>query len=281
MSVLSIQSGVVAGFAGNSAASFCLQRSGVDCWRLDTVQYSNHTGYEGVRGRVFSAQELQDVFEGIREYIGLQHCSAVLSGYLGTLEIADFVLHALKDIRNIEDRTVYLCDPVLGDDDGFYVNADLADFIGDKLLPEADIVMPNRFELGVLSGLAVDGRKQVVSAARSLLNRGRTQVCVATGIPVDQGMSSFAVLKDSAYQVTTPFIKDVDSLGGTGDMTAALFLAQWLKTQDVADSLSKAVSSAYGIIQRTSENKAKELCLIEAQQELQTPSQYFFAQTVD
>ena len=275
MAVLSVQSRVVAGYAGNSAAVFCLQRAGIDCWGLDTLQFSNHTGYEGFSGRVFSQDQLQTVYDGVKKYIGLKKCQAVLSGYLGTKETGELVVRIAKDVRSQNPSAVYCCDPVLGDDEGIYVAPDIPAFMREKVLPAADIIIPNRFELSVLSGCPADNEDEIVTAARSLLKKGRTSVCVVTGIGIKQGIGAVAVSDSSAYCVETPFIENLDDIGGAGDMTTALFLAEFLKTHDVSAALSKAVSSSFGILRETALHGSSELCLTEAQQEIQQPSQLF------
>ena len=55
MNILSIQSHVAYGHVGNAAATFPLQRMGVEVWPIHTVQFSNHTGYGSWKGRVFDA----------------------------------------------------------------------------------------------------------------------------------------------------------------------------------------------------------------------------------
>ena len=276
MSVLSVQSRVVAGFAGNSTAVFCLQRSGSDCWGLDTLQYSNHTGYAGFGGRVFDEDQLRTVYDGLKRYVGIQKCQAVLSGYLGRKETGDLVLDIVRDVRAENASAVYCCDPVLGDDDGLYVSADMPDFMRYKAVPFADIIVPNRFELGVLSQKPVNTKDQIIDAARFLMEQGRTQICVVSGVFMPEGVFSIAVTRAQAYCVKTPLIDwTADDTGGSGDMMAALFLAQWLKTKDVAGSLSKSVSSCYGIIRETARERSQELCLIQAQKEIERPSMNF------
>lgn len=281
MSVLSVQSRVVAGFAGNSTAVFCLQRSGVDCWGLDTLQYSNHTGYAGFGGRVFDEDQLRTVYDGLKRYVGLEKCQAVLSGYLGRKETGDLVLDIVKDVRCANASAVYCCDPVLGDDEGLYVSTDLPDFMRNKAVPCADIIVPNRFELGLLSQKPVNDMDQIIAAARFLMDQGRTRVCVVSGVFVLDGVSSVAVTRAEAYCVSTPLIDwTADNTGGSGDMMTALFLARWLRTKDVAHSLSQAVSSCYGVISQTARRRSQELCLIEAQQEIEQPSRIFTANKI-
>lgn len=280
MTVLSVQSRVVAGYAGNSAAVFCLQRAGIDCWGLDTLQFSNHTGYDGFAGRVFRPDQLRTVYDGLKKYVGLEKCRAVLSGYLGKKETGRLVLRIAADVRAQNPSAVYCCDPVLGDDEGLYVAPDIPDFMREKVLPAADIITPNRFELNVLSGLSANGESEIVAAARSLLKKGRTSVCVVTGVAGSSGMASFAVSESEAYRVETPFIENAAGLGGAGDMTTALFLAEWLKSHKAAAALSKAVSSAFGVIRQTVARNSPELLLVGAQREIRSPSKIFAAEKI-
>ena len=53
MNILSIQSWVAYGHVGNASAVFPLQRLGAEVWAINTVQFSNHTGYGAWRGQVF------------------------------------------------------------------------------------------------------------------------------------------------------------------------------------------------------------------------------------
>lgn len=280
MAVLSVQSRVVAGYAGNSAAVFCLQRAGVECWGLDTLQFSNHTGYAGFAGRVFQTDQLRTVYDGLKKYVGLKKCRAVLSGYLGKKETGSLVLHIADEVRGQNPSAVYCCDPVLGDDGEIYVTPDIPAFMREKVLPAADIITPNRFELSVLSQRSADGEDEIIAAARSLLKKGRPAVCVVTGITVPSGMAALAILESAVYKVVTPFIENVGDIGGAGDMTTALFLAEWLKSRDAPLALSKSVSSAFGVIRETAARRSPELCLIEAQGEIQTPSVLFSAKKI-
>ena len=281
MSVLSVQSRVVAGFAGNSTAVFCLQRAGIDCWGLDTLLYSNHTGYAGFGGRIFDGEQLRTVYDGLKRYVGLQKCQAVLSGYLGRKETGDLVLDIVNDVRLANASAVYCCDPVLGDDEGLYVSPDIPDFMRNQAVPIADIIVPNRFELGFLSRKPVNDMDQIIDAARFLMGKGRTQICVVSGVFIPDGVFSVAVTRAEAYGVSTPLIDwTAEDTGGSGDMMTALFLAQWIKTKDVAGSLSQAVSSCYGVISQTARRRSQELCLIEAQQEIERPSRIFTANKI-
>merc|ERR1719382_1624498 len=77
--ILSIQSHVVSGAAGNSAAVFPMRRLGVDVWPLNTVQFSNHTQYGKWTGHVFPPEHVTQIADGIGAIGMLSKCDAVLS----------------------------------------------------------------------------------------------------------------------------------------------------------------------------------------------------------
>src|SRR5262245_51513421 len=99
MNLLSIQSHVVYGHVGNSAAVFALQRLGIEVWPIQTVQFSNHTGYGAWRGRAFDAALIRELTQGVAERGVLAQCDGVLSGYLGSAEIGGAVLDAVAQVR--------------------------------------------------------------------------------------------------------------------------------------------------------------------------------------
>lgn len=81
-SIISIQSHVVYGHAGNSSVVFPIQRMGLDVWPIHTVQFSNHTQYEqGWAGQTFSSGDIRNLVRGLDNISALKDCGAVLSGY--------------------------------------------------------------------------------------------------------------------------------------------------------------------------------------------------------
>ena len=94
MNILSIQSSVAYGHAGNSSAVFPLQRLGHEVWPVFTVHFSNHTGYGEWRGPVFDPETVRDVITGIEERGVLPRCDAVLSGYQGAPTMGEVIVGA-------------------------------------------------------------------------------------------------------------------------------------------------------------------------------------------
>ncbi len=99
MTILSIQSSVAYGHVGNSAAVFPLQRIGVEVWPVNTVHFSNHTGYGAWRGTVLPAEVVADVIQGIEERGVLQECDGVLSGYMGDASLGEVILDAFHRVQ--------------------------------------------------------------------------------------------------------------------------------------------------------------------------------------
>ena len=170
MNVLSIQSTVTYGRVGNRAAVFALERLGHEVWPIDTVAFSNHPAHGGFRGRVVPAAEVSALVEGLDARGVLGRCDAVLSGYLGEPETAAVVADAVARVRAANPAALYCCDPVIGEvGRGVYVRAGIADAFRERLVPLADIVTPNPFELELLTGIAPSTLEGARAAARALI----------------------------------------------------------------------------------------------------------------
>lgn len=277
--ILSIQSAVAYGHVGNAAAAFILQRLGFDVLRLDTVVFSNHPGRGSFRGSTTEPCRLRELISGLREQSLLERAHTLLSGYLGTAENGEVVLEALSLMRNARSPMLYCCDPVLGDrPKGLYVAPDIPALVRHRLLPAADLAMPNAFELELLTGHPVDGRTSAIAAARTLTDCGPKTV-VVTGLPTDNGMETLAVRKEVAWVVRTPFLTLPTS--GAGDALTALFLARFIEKRDVPRALSLSVSALHHVLEHTAEMAADELRLVDCQDLLPAPPRLFRAERVE
>lgn len=264
--VLSIQSSVAHGHVGNSAAAFALQRLGRDVMRIDTVRFSNHPAHGGFSGGPAAAKEIDALVAGLSERGFLGQCCALLSGYLGTAANGHAVARAVERLRQAVPGVLYACDPVMGDDPkGLFVAADIPAVMREVLVPAADIVTPNRFELETLTGMACDSREAVLEAARKVLDWGPRLVAV-TGLPFEEGsIESLAVTREAGWSVRQPRI-DAPAFGA-GDTFAAIYLGRYLETPDPARALSLAAASVADILAATE----TELALIPAQNAIVAP----------
>jgi len=278
VNILSIQSWV-----GNASAVFPLQRLGAEVWAINTVQFSNHTGYGHWTGQVFTGDAVRELVDGVEARGALRRCDAVLSGYLGDRAIGEAILDAVARVRGVNPSALYCCDPVIGDDrDGVYVRPGIADFLRENALPAADIVTPNQFELEMLTGLSfasLDGAKAAATALMGQLRADGPRAVLVTSLqtgttPADS-IDMLAAEPNGFHLLRTP--KLPLDLNGAGDAIAALFLYHLLRTGSSATALEAAGSSIHGVLRRTAEAGAAELLTIAAQEELVAPGRAFRA----
>ena len=247
MRFLSLQSHVAYGYVGNRAATFPLQRLGHEVWAVNTVEFSNHTGYGAWRGRAASAEQVAEIVQGIEALGQFSRCDGLLTGYVGDAALADVVLDTARRVRAANPRAVWCCDPVLGDiDTGIYVKPGIDAFFRDRAIPAADLVTPNHFELEHLTGRTVSTMNEALAAARTLL-QGGPRLALITSLrradaPPDT-IEMIAVTPDAAWRIATPMIGFEIAPNGTGDAVAALFTAHWIEGDEIADALGKAASS--------------------------------------
>jgi pyridoxine kinase len=281
MRFLSLQSHVAYGYVGNRAATFPLQRLGHEVWAVNTVEFSNHTGYGAWKGRTASAEQVADIVHGIEALGMLGKCDALLTGYVGDAALGDVVLDTVRKVRTANPKAVWCCDPVLGDiDTGIYVKPGIDAFFRDRALPQADLITPNHFELEHLTGRKVETLDEAVAAARSLLNGPRLALVTSflrAGLQSEQ-VEMLAVTPDAAWRVVTPLIAFEVMPNGTGDTVAALFTAHWLADGDIAAALGAVASSIYAVLEATQAMGERELQLVAAQERLLSPKRRFTAE---
>ena len=276
MKILSIQSSVAYGHAGNSSAVFPLQRLGHEVWAVNTVHFSNHTGYGAWRGPLLAPSDVAEVITGIEERGVLPQCDAVLSGYQGAEEVGEVVLDAVARVKAANPAAVYCCDPVMGDvGRGFFVRPGIPELMRDKVIPAADLATPNQFELEFLTGRQVGSTADLLDAADALRDLGPRTVLVTsveTGDAGEDAISMVAVSDDGAWSVTTPRLPL--SVNGAGDATAALFLAH-TTTDGPEVALGRTAASVFAVMELTHAGGHREIQLVAAQQQIADPPARF------
>jgi pyridoxine kinase len=279
--VLSIQSQVAHGHVGNSAATLPLQRLGFDVIAINTVQLAHHPGHGSWRGYNVEPERIAQILEGVAQRGALGRCGAIISGYLGDAAVGAIVLDAVAALRAARPGALYLCDPVIGDDGpGVFVSAGIPELMRDVLVPAADIVTPNRFELAFLASQPVTALAEARQAASALRARG-PRLVVATGLSLtdDPGLMVLADDAEGAWLITTPRLAIAP--GGTGDAFSALFLGHYLRTADSRLALERAVSAMFDLVERTQASGADELRLVAAQDAFDPATPRFRAQRLD
>jgi pyridoxine kinase len=274
MTVVSIQSQVVHGHVGNSAAVFPLQACGIEVAAVPTALLSNHPHYSSMRGEVLDAKLVRDLLAGLEERGIVDICKVLISGYLGSPEIAAAVIDFVRRAKARNPNLLYLCDPVMGDaGPGFYVEEDLRALFCEGLVPLADIITPNQFELEQLVGRAPATLEGIVAAARGI---GPSTVAV-TGVQLQdaspQIVQTLAIEPRAAWMVSTPKISCRPS--GTGDLFTALFAAALVQGLATGAALGRAVSGVYGVVEETERRQSYEMALIASAERMLRPHPLF------
>jgi pyridoxine kinase len=278
--ILSIQSWVAYGHAGNAAAVFPLQRLGFEVWAVHTVQFSNHTGYGAWTGQVFPSEQTQALVQGIADRGVLPDCAAVLSGYMGAPDTANAIIKAVQMVRTANPKAIFCCDPVMGDvGRGIFVRPELPNLIKEMVVPVSDILTPNQFELELLTGTKIRTLEEAIAAAQTLRSRMREDAIVLV-TSLERLASSIEVLvvsSQGAWLLETPKIVLDPPRNGTGDCMTALFLGHYLKSGSVKTALENAGSALFNLLELTHKLGTREIQLIAAQDEFVQPSRTFEA----
>jgi len=275
--ILSIQSSVAYGHVGNSAAVFPLQRLGHDVWPVLTVHFSNHTGYGEWRGPLLSPTDVADVIAGIGDRGVLGDADAVLSGYQGDPAVGGVILDAVARVKELNPDAIYCCDPVMGDvGRGMFVRPGIPEFMRDTVVPQADVVTPNHFELDFLAGRTTRTLEEVLAAVDAVRERGPRDVLVTSvlhdGVP-EGSLDVVAVSDEGAWAVTTPLLPI--SPNGCGDVTAALYLAHLTSTGSAETALARTTASVFAILEATITAGTREIALVAAQDAIAAPPETF------
>ena len=277
MTILSIQSHVSYGHVGNSAAVFPLQRIGHEVWPVHTVNFSNHTGYGQWGGELIPAPQVASVIDGIDARGAFAGIDAVLSGYQGGSEIADVIINAVARIKQANPQALYACDPVMGNaKSGCFVSDLIPPLLRDKVVPVADIITPNQFELSYLTGVEATDIASTLQAAEAARAMGPETILITSVLRPDREPNTIEMIvvnDDGAWKVQTPYLDF--KRNGSGDVTAALFTGHYIRNKDAASALAKTASSVFELIKRTHAQDSRELVLIDAQNAFAHPQEQF------
>jgi pyridoxine kinase len=295
MTVISIQSQVAYGHVGNSAAVFPMQMHGIDVIAVPTTLLSNRPGYPTIRGRVLDAQLVADLLLGIEERGAVETSQVILSGYLGSAQIASVVADFVERAKARNPTLTYCCDPVLGDrDGGLFVQADIPPLMRDVLCPLADVITPNHFEFEWLCGAKAATIDHVIEKARALMPRGPSTIVITSAeladtpegqietIAVERSQTKSEARSEAqskslskAWRVCTP--KLPISPFGTGDLFASLFVSARVRGSDTPDALSHAASAIFSVLERTAAHGTEEMRIVESAALFTEPKRRFDA----
>ncbi|KAJ9613996.1 putative pyridoxal kinase [Cladophialophora chaetospira] len=235
-------------------ATFVMQTLGCEVAAINTVHFSNHTGYRQFKGRRTPAPEIKELYDGLRQSY-LTDFDVLLSGYAPSAEVVEAIGTIARDLRY--RSTVHpggffwVFDPVMGDQGRLYVSEDIVPAYK-ALVREADLILPNQFEAELLSGVSINSLSGVANAVRTLHKTQGTKHVVVTSVGFgDEGQKNgdagtLTVVGSSRKQDGSArlFKIEVPKLNcyfsGTGDMFAALMVARLREAAAQANLLDRA-----------------------------------------
>lgn len=263
MLVISIQSQVVHGHVGNSAAAFPMQAESVNVAAVPTTLLSNHPRYPTLRGRVLEAELVADLLTGVEERGLVEKAAVVVTGYLGSAANADVVAGFIARAQRRNPEIVYLCDPVIGDDGRVFVADGIVDVIRHRLLPAASLLSPNQFELELLAGRKVGDASALRAASAAISAQGPRGViatgCTLADTPPGQ-VETILCAEGTLSRFATPLLPIRPC--GTGDLLSGLIAAHLAKGASIEAAVKQAVDAVFAVLVRTEAQGAEEMCLV-------------------
>lgn len=274
--VVSMQSHVAHGHVGNAVAQFVLQRSGCEVVPLHTVLYSSHLGYPEWRGRTRHVDELSELIEGLEAIGALASRDALLTGFLGDVEHAMLAL----DLHATHMPGSLMCvDPVMGDHGHLYVREELVEIYREVMPGKVDVLLPNMFELELLTRMPVRSVPLASEALEALADRHRqadapggerdptlAPLLVVKGVQDEDFPEDLFVL---ARLGEDELILKAPKLGGffagAGDLFSATLVANLLRGVSIRVALEHAMRATFYVLVKTRELGRRELALISSQ----------------
>ncbi|URL01051.1 pyridoxal kinase PdxY [Avibacterium sp. 21-595] len=279
--LLSIQSHVVYGYAGNKSATFPMQLLGIDVWALNTVQFSNHTQYGQWTGMVMPQEQIGEIVQGIDNIGELHKCDAVISGYIGAAEQVEEIINAVQKVKARNPNAIYLCDPVMGHPDKGCIVADgVKENLINLAMAQADIITPNLVELRELSGLPVENFTQAINAVNLILTKGPKKVLVKHLSKVGQDPSQFEMLfanEQGIWHISRPLHQFKKEPVGVGDLTAGLFMANLLNGKSDVEAFEHTANAVNDVMTVTQQQDNYELQIVAAREQIVRPVSQFKA----
>jgi len=255
MAIVSISSRISRGYIGNTASAFAARRLGIDVWEVPTVMWAHHPGHGKPSGMVTPATDMAEMLTAFERPEWRKSIDLVMTGYFRDAAQVNAAADFIKRLHDARQQFQVLVDPVCGDAGGAYVAEEVVTAMRNVLLPLADTITPNRFELDILTGDVSPDNTSLLHAARSL---GADNVVVTTAFPETLGIGNLLVERKTATLHETQAFPEPPH--GTGDLFAGVFAARILKSSP-RDALVHAGNTVYRVIEATNLSGNDELDL--------------------
>jgi pyridoxine kinase len=227
--------------------ALALARLGIEPILVPTVQFGRHPGWGAPGGKAVEAETMSAMLQGIGAQGVFGRLDAVITGYFASVDQVAIAARVLDTVRAASPAARLVVDPVMGDaGKGLYVREDVARAIATDIIPRADLIAPNAWELARLSGMPVEDVESAVKAARSLV----TPVLVSS-VPAGDDIGVIHVDTKAALLAAHP--RAGTAPNGAGDLLTALFTAARIKGQSPRKALAAAVGGVAEAVARAGE----------------------------
>lgn len=260
--VLSIQSAVTIGAVGNTMAGLVMSAWGHHLSRIDTVQLTAHPGYGFRAGGSLDDGDFADLIDGI-DRLGVRF-SAIVSGYLGRVGQIAPLSRFIAAHQDHHPDTPVVVDPAIGDHGRLYVDPEIAEGIKTMLVPLAQVITPNRFELSWLTGRNITTLAEAEAAARLLLEEhAALEAVVVTGVPAEQPAPALIADALITEQDSQFFEKPGAKSGfpGGGDMFTAILVAALVNGMSLPEATERASLLSHSILEESRKRGSAEIQL--------------------
>lgn len=179
----------------------------------------------------------------------------ILTGYIGSESFLRAVVTVVRKMKADNPQIRYVCDPVLGDIGRFYVPEQLVKIYKKEVIPFANVLTPNQFEVEQLTGIkienSVDQARRACSILHDIMGTLNSMVLI-TSIVFSENEDSLGIFASKRHprseggpayedeQLIVYIPKLPGQFTGTGDICAALWLAL---TADMDEMRNKNESS--------------------------------------
>jgi pyridoxine kinase len=243
---------------------------GFEVWPVNTVLFSNHTGYGHWQGDICTAEQVRAVIQGLVSLDLARQCDAILSGYIGDKEIGRVIVETVQQFRQANPKLIYLCDPVMATPNGkaCFVKPDIPDFFRNQSLAIANIITPNHFEAEYLYGKKINNLNDLKQAAHFFHSQG-IRIVIVTSLSLKENNklnpmepTAFLSNKEGQWLATNSSSQSSVTINGTGDLFSALYLGHFLLSKDALTAFSLALNKTFQVIQATHAANRRELKII-------------------
>jgi pyridoxine kinase len=269
-----ILSSYVAGSrVGGMVQALALAQFRIDPVLVPTVIYGRHPGWGPPGGAAVDPKTFKAVIDGVAAQGLLNLSDVILTGYFASAEqvwiaaeTIDRAKAADREGANRPKLTV-IVDPIMGDaETGLYVKEEVAEAIALDLVPRADVITPNLWELGRISGRKATTAREALQIARTL-DRG----VLVTSVP--GGKDEIGLLYVDRQTSTLAVHKRLEGVPrGTGDLVTGLFAAALIEGQPPYQAVFRTAQGVAEAAEAAIDWYAPELPVVALRERLVRPT---------